>query len=339
MNRQTLLGILFCTVAAPCIDAQYETCHETMEVPPFVEPPSFFKTTSKSKDIFGCCEQSDQHYKNAVIGKMPQFSKEESLQVVEMAKKAWKNGNGVWPQLSLAERIATVEKFLQELQSQRSAIIHTLMWEVGKNFPDASSEFDRTMEFAKKVINVLRTDPEYSPSWQSIGATKALVRRAALGIILCLGPYNYPLNETYAALIPALLLGNIVILKIPTVGGLSHFLTMEAFKVFPPGTVQFLSGSGRSTMPPVMQSGAIDGLAFIGGSNAADDLIGKHPQPHRLKVFLQLEANNMAVRYLCFRSACLIFVFIRRTVCLVLILLVSFTCQIFLTERARLMMH
>ena len=29
---------------------------------------------------------------------------------------------------------------------------------------------------------------------------------------------NYPLNETYATLIPALLMGNVVVMKVPTVG-------------------------------------------------------------------------------------------------------------------------
>jgi acyl-CoA reductase-like NAD-dependent aldehyde dehydrogenase len=29
---------------------------------------------------------------------------------------------------------------------------------------------------------------------------------------------NYPLNETYATLIPALLMGNVVLMKVPTVG-------------------------------------------------------------------------------------------------------------------------
>ena len=48
-------------------------------------------------------------------------------------------------------------------------------------------------------------------------------------------------------------------------------------------------------MPPLMASGKIDGLAFIGGSKAADDLIRQHPNPHRLKLFLQLEAKNMAI--------------------------------------------
>ena len=44
-----------------------------------------------------------------------------------------------------------------------------------------------------------------------------------------------------------------------------------------------------------MESGKIDGLAFIGGSNAADRLIKYHPHPHRLKIFLQLEGKNMAI--------------------------------------------
>jgi glyceraldehyde-3-phosphate dehydrogenase (NADP+) len=38
---------------------------------------------------------------------------------------------------------------------------------------------------------------------------------------------NYPLNETYATLIPALLMGNVAIMKVPTIGGLSHLLTSE----------------------------------------------------------------------------------------------------------------
>jgi glyceraldehyde-3-phosphate dehydrogenase (NADP+) len=48
--------------------------------------------------------------------------------------------------------------------------------------------------------------------------------RRAIGIILCLGPYNYPLGETYATLsFRPCSWGNIVILKIPAVGGFSAF--------------------------------------------------------------------------------------------------------------------
>lgn len=61
--------------------------------------------------------------------------------------------------------------------------------------------------------------------------------------------------------------------------------------------MNFVSGRGRDTMPFLMKTGDIDALAFIGGSKAADDLIRQHPYPHRLKVFLQLEAKNMGVSF------------------------------------------
>ena len=88
----------------------------------------------------------------------------------------------------------------------------------------------------------------------------------------------------------------VVLMKVPTVGGLVHFLTIEAFrKALPQGAMNFITGRGRETMPVLMETGKIDGLAFIGGSNAADRLIKQHPHPHRLKLFLQLEAKNMGI--------------------------------------------
>jgi len=109
-------------------------------------------------------------------------------------------------------------------------------------------------------------------------------------------PFNYPLNEMYAMLIPALLMGNTVVVKLPNIGGLAHVLSAPAFAAaLPPGVVNFLTGSGRKTCTPVMASGKVDMLGFIGGSKAADALIGAHPKPHRLKVFSQLEGKNMGI--------------------------------------------
>lgn len=83
---------------------------------------------------------------------------------------------------------------------------------------------------------------------------------------------------------PSLLMGNTVVMKIPTVGGLAHVLTMEAYaKCLPPGVMNFVSGQGRVTMGPVMKTG-VDLFAFIGGSTSADALLRDHPAPHRLKV-------------------------------------------------------
>lgn len=79
-----------------------------------------------------------------------------------------------------------------------------------------------------------------------------------------------PLNEMYAMLIPSLLMGNVAVLKLPAIGGLVHVLTAEAFaQHLPPGALNFVSGSGRQTMGPIMESGKVDVLGFIGGVKGA----------------------------------------------------------------------
>ena len=245
----------------------------------------------------GCCETSvEGEYQHVEIGAMPQMDTDEAMQALDSAKEAWSGGSGTWPQMSMSDRIRCVEDLLDKLSVVREEIVNLLMWEIGKNYDDAQAEFDRTVLFVRQLIDALKERDDLHGSWVDVKGTKAFVRRAAIGIIMCLGPFNYPLNETYATLIPALLMGNVVLLKIPTVGGLVHLLTMQAFsEALPPGVINFVSGRGRATMPPLMATGDIDGLAFIGGSNAADDLIKTHPEPHRLKLFLQLEAKNMGI--------------------------------------------
>merc|ERR1719181_2198570 len=97
-------------------------------------------------------------------------------------------------------------------------------------------------------------------------------------------------------MIPALLMGNTIVLKLPAVGGLAHILTADALAAaLPPGVVNFVTGSGRKTMGPIMKIGVVDCLGFIGGAKTMDALIAQHPKPHRLKVFSQLEGKNIAI--------------------------------------------
>lgn len=239
-------------------------------------------------------------YESAVIGKMPQFRTSDALAVLDEAVAAWQGGAGVWTaQYTTQQRVDAIRKFFATLKEDaRDEIVTALQWEIGKNRVDAQAEFDRTVQFCEQLIDVVTTDPEFTGKWERVPGTTvtALTKRAAIGVILALAPYNYPINESYATIIPALLTGNIIILKIPSIGGLAHLLTMRALsQTLPAGTIGFISGSGRATMPPLMATGLIDGLAFIGGSDAADELIHAHPHPHRLKIFLQLEAKNMGI--------------------------------------------
>ena len=99
------------------------------------------------------------------------------------------------------------------------------------------------------------------------GAIISQVRRGPLGVVLCLGPYNYPLNETFCLLIPSVLMGNTVVFKPAKYGVLLLTPLLEAFKeAFPPGVVNILFGRGRTLAGPIMKTGDVDVLALIGNS-------------------------------------------------------------------------
>lgn len=66
-------------------------------------------------------------------------------------------------------------------------------------------------------------------------------------------------------------------------------------KHFPPGAVNIIYGSGRTTSTPILESGKVKGLAFIGQSKAAAELKKYHPKPHQFSTLLGLEAKNPAI--------------------------------------------
>ncbi len=170
------------------------------------------------------------------------------------------------------------------------------MWEIGKTLPDAEKEFDRTVDYIADTIDALKDLDRVASRFVIEQGVIGQIRRAPLGVVLCMGPYNYPLNETFTTLIPALIMGNTVIFKPPKLGVLLHSPLLEAFRdSFPAGVVNTVYGEGRQVIGPLMESGLIDVLAFIGSSRVADILKQQHPKPHRLRCVLGLEAKNAAV--------------------------------------------
>src|SRR5262249_19608263 len=122
------------------------------------------------------------------------------------------------------------------------------------------------------------------------------IRRTPLGVVLCMGPYNYPLNETFATLIPAMIMGNTVVFKPPTFGVLLFKPLLEAFqKAFPKGVINTVYGRGSEIVPALLESGKINVLTLIGSSKVADYLKKMHPKVNRLRAILGLDAKNAAI--------------------------------------------
>ena len=62
---------------------------------------------------------------------------QDAVAAVEAAAAAWDKGQGAWPRMSAAARIAAVEAVLADLQERRAEIVDVLMWEICKSAGDA----------------------------------------------------------------------------------------------------------------------------------------------------------------------------------------------------------
>jgi glyceraldehyde-3-phosphate dehydrogenase (NADP+) len=250
------------------------------------------------EDVFAACLKRAQD-KSLVpwkLGTSPQVSEKVMLEAVDAAAAVWNLGTGMWPTAPMGERIAAVAKFRADMAKEREKVITLLMLEIGKTKPDATTEFDRTLQYIDDTLDAARNLDRDNSRLQFAGGIIAQIRRAPLGVALCMGPYNYPLNETFTTLIPAILMGNTAVVKMARFGRLFWDPLLPAFqKNFPAGVVNVLNGEGKTTVNAAMKSGKVDVLAFIGSSRVGDIIKAAHPMPHRLRSILGLDAKNPAV--------------------------------------------
>lgn len=251
----------------------------------------------KTQDVWSpIYVKTDKGFEQKRIGSYPITDAADAMEVLYAGVKAYSNGRGEWPSMTVAQRIECVEKFTQKMIQKRDEVVKLLMWEIGKSLGDSQKEFDRTVQYIYDTIGALKDIDRTSSTFLIEEGIIGQVRRSPLGVVLCMGPFNYPLNETFTTLIPALIMGNIVLFKPPKHGTLLHYPLLEAFKdSFPAGVINTLYGRGNSIIPQLMESGKIDVLTLIGSSKVADKLKKMHPKVNRLRAILGLDAKNAAI--------------------------------------------
>lgn len=240
--------------------------------------------------------QKDGALTQKILGSTPLLTSCEAMAALDAAMAAYDLGHGAWPRMTVIERIEHVERFLVRMREQRARVVTLLMWEIGKTQKDSEKEFDRTCDYIEETIRSLKDLDRNSSKFIEEQGIMGQIRRVPLGVALCMGPYNYPLNETFSTLFPALIMGNTVVFKPAKYGVLLIRPLLEAFREsFPPGVINIIYGRGRETVGALMETGKIDVFAFIGTNKGANDLKKLHPKPHRMKAILGLDAKNPAI--------------------------------------------
>jgi len=251
----------------------------------------------RTQDVLSpVCVRTEAGLARRKIGAEARLSTEEALLALDAAVRAWDRGRGEWPTMRVRERAERLSAFAARMRAERAQCVRLLMWEIGKSLQDCEKEFDRTAQYIADTVEALKETDRSGARFSSNGGVLAQIRRSPLGVVLSMGPFNYPLNETFTTLIPALAMGNTAVVKLPRFGSLCQIPLLGAFKdCFPKGVVNIVNGDGKDVAGPIIATGEVAALAFIGSSRAANILKKQHPRPNRLRCILGLDAKNPGI--------------------------------------------
>lgn len=179
---------------------------------------------------------------------------------VANARRAWP----VWAALPLANRIEFVRRFANEVRKEGDAFAELIARETGKPLWEARTEVDAVI--AKVEISI-RAYAERTGKKKLDSALQgtAAVRHKPHGVMVVLGPYNFPAHLPNGHIVPALIAGNVVIFKpsekTPAVG---EFL-VKCFHQsgIDPAIVQLAIG-GPDEGKALVSHRQIDGVLFTG---------------------------------------------------------------------------
>ena len=201
----------------------------------------------------------------AIVGTVPDLG---GAAVADMARKGRLAQVG-WEAYGFEGRARIMMRAQKWLLDNAERVIATIMSETGKTFEDASlaeiSYGGGAFGFWAKHAGEYLADERVKSGQLLVKGKKLIQRYRPLGLIGVIGPWNYPLTNSFGDCIPALMAGNSVILKPSEVTPLTSLLLAEGLREcgLPEDVLQVATGRGETGAALI---GEVDMIMFTGST-------------------------------------------------------------------------
>ncbi|MEZ5694035.1 MAG: succinylglutamate-semialdehyde dehydrogenase [Altererythrobacter sp.] len=210
---------------------------------------------------------------------------------VETARRAWP----AWAAQPLATRIELVRRFANEVRKESDRLAETISRETGKPLWEARTEVESVV--AKVDISVSAyADRTGQKKLDSALQGTAAVRHKPHGVMVVLGPYNFPAHLPNGHIVPALIAGNAVIFKPSEKTPATGELLMQCFNRagISAAVAQFFVGGPEEGKQLVAHRG-VDGILFTGSAQAGIAINKRLAANPGKIVALEMGGNNPIV--------------------------------------------
>jgi acyl-CoA reductase-like NAD-dependent aldehyde dehydrogenase len=184
-----------------------------------------------------------------VITTVPVLGPEEMVEMAERARRAQPG----WAALGFEARGRVLRRAQKWMVENVERVIDVVVSEAGKTYEDAQlADYGYTVGalgfWAKEAAGYLAD--EHVPSWNNpvVAGKRLIIRYAPIGVVGVIGPWNYPIANSFGDCIPALAAGNSVVLKPSEVTPLSSLLMAEMMREcgLPDDVFQVATGDGST---------------------------------------------------------------------------------------------
>ncbi|MFF7768938.1 aldehyde dehydrogenase [Streptomyces massasporeus] len=205
----------------------------------------------------------------SVIGRAAQAQPADVDRAVAAARASFEAG--VWRTTPPGERIAVLRRFNALREENAEKVAHLISQENGSagwftraGQPGLTRQADAYLKAAEEFgweETLVSSDPA-SP-------VRSVVRREAVGVVAAVIPWNSPFSSATAKIIPALLAGNAVVLKVSPENSLSMGFLAELLEKagLPEGVISVLPAD-RETSEYLVSHREVDKIAFTGSTRA-----------------------------------------------------------------------
>ncbi|MDY3828522.1 MAG: aldehyde dehydrogenase family protein [Clostridium sp.] len=211
---------------------------------------------------------------NSILGTVNLASKEQVDEAFYGARKVQKD----WKDISISKKSIIFSRVCEILESKKEKLINLLVNEIGKDFVSAQSEINRSIEFINftmKEAGSLTGEVYKGGNYSDTSNNKlAMSYREPIGVVLAISPFNYPINLAISKIVPALIMGNTVVLKPATRGCIAG---IELAKIFeeaglPKGVFSVLVCRGSEIGDYIVTHKEVDLINFTGSTQIGDKI-------------------------------------------------------------------
>ncbi|MCQ8184253.1 succinylglutamate-semialdehyde dehydrogenase [Parvularcula maris] len=196
-----------------------------------------------------------------------------------------------WKRKSFEERREVIERFAGIAKDRRDEMARLIARETGKALWDATTEAGA---IGGKAALALQSYEERTPTKEKDqGALTLRITHKPHGVMVVIGPFNFPGHLPNGQIIPSLLAGNTVVFKpseqTPAVGQLMAEWWQEAG--LPEGCLNLVHG-GREPAEALIADERIAGVLFTGGVEAGRAIHKQLAGRPDVMLALELGGNN-----------------------------------------------